>query len=292
MKLLAKVNLILILLFGAGLGLTEYYWYTFLMRNARDQVLQQADLMMESAMATRHYTTEEIKPLLERQLKRSNTFAPQSVPAHAAVKTFAFLRAGNYSDYTYREPTLNPTNPEDRAVDWEADIINEFRNHPGQKRITGERQTPTGTSLFVARPIVAAPPCLECHSTPEVAPKSMIALYGSANGFGWRPNEIVAANVVSVPESVPIQRAKTAFQQLSIEMVLIFIGTLIAVDLGLYTFVIRPVRQLSRFADRVSTGETDMPEIPVRGRDEISMLTASFNRMYVSLQKALQMLGE
>src|SRR5579884_3854944 len=204
MKLLAKVNLILVLLFGAGLALTEYYWYTFLMRSARDQVLQQADLMMTAALSTRRYTTEEIKPLLERQLKRSNTFAPQSVPAHAALKTFGFLRAGEYSDYTYREPTLNPTNPEDRAVEWEADIINTFRDHPERKRIEGERDTPTGKALFVARPMAVRPPCLECHSTPEIAPKSMLALYGPNNGFGWKPGEIVAANVVSVPMSVPV----------------------------------------------------------------------------------------
>jgi HAMP domain-containing protein len=290
MKLLAKVNLILILLFGAGLALTEYYWYTFLARNAREQVLQQADLMMESAMSTRKYTNEEIKPLLERQLKHSNTFAPQSVPAHAATSTFAFLRPGNYSDYTYREPTLNPTNPADRAVDWEADVINTFRNHTNEKRITGERDTPTGRALFVARPIVAAPACLECHSTANKAPKSMVALYGPSNGFGWHPNEIIGANMVSVPMSVPVERAQKAFRELSIEMVLIFVGTLLALDFALYAFVIRPVRRLSAFADRVSTGETDMPEIPVRGRDEISTLTASFNRMYVSLQKALHML--
>src|SRR5947209_4722688 len=292
MKLLAKVNLILIVLFGAGLAATEYYWYTFLMRNAREQVLRQADLMMASAMSTRRYTNEEIKPLLERQLQRSNIFAPQSVPAHAATRTFAFLRAGNYSDYSYREPTLNPTNLADRAVDWEADVINMFRNHPDQTRLTGERDTPTGKSLFVARPIVALRPCLECHSTADVAPKSMIALYGRSNGFGWHPDEIVAANVVSVPMSVPVEHAKKAFRELSIAMVAIFVATLIALDLGLYTFVIRPVRRLSAFADRVSTGETDMPEIPVRGSDEISALTASFNRMYVSLQKALRMLED
>src|SRR5579884_2337131 len=99
MKLLAKVNLILVLFFGAGLALTEYYWYTFLMRSARAQVLQQAELMMESAMSTRRYTTEEIKPLLERELRKSNVFAAQTVPAHAAVRTFSFLRAGSYSDY-------------------------------------------------------------------------------------------------------------------------------------------------------------------------------------------------
>jgi|SRR5579884_1914800 len=291
MKLLAKVNVILVLLFGAGLALTEWYWYSFLMRNARMQVLRQAELMMQSAMSTRKYTTNEIKPLLEREL-RKDTFAAQSVPAHAATRTFAYLRAGSYSDYTYREPALNPTNLDDRAADWEADIINDFRNHPDLKLITGERDTPTGKSLFVAQPMVSTEPCLSCHSTPDVAPKAMVKLFGSTNGFGWHNNEIVAANVVSVPMSVPMNAASKAFRELSIEMVLIFLGTLIALDLALYAFVVRPVRQLSAFADRVSTGETDMPEIPVRGKDEISILTASFNRMYVSLQKALRMLED
>jgi len=291
MKLLFKVNLILVLIFGCGLALTEYYWYSFLMSNARDQVLRQADLMMESAMSVRKYTTAEIKPLLQRELEHSDQFAPQTVPAHAATDTFAYLRSGAYSDYTYREPALNPTNLMDRASDWEADIINSFRNHPEQKRIMGDRETPTGRALFVAMPMRAAPPCLQCHSTADVAPRAMVRQYGSVNGFGWKPNEVVAANVVSVPESVPVDRAKRAFSALSMEIVLIFVGTLIALDVALYVFVIGPVRRLSAFADQVSTGQIDMPEIPVRGKDEISVLTASFNRMYVSLQKAMQMLG-
>jgi hypothetical protein len=54
----------------------------------------------------------------------------------------------------YKEAALNPTNPRDRAVDWEADIINTFRNHPGAaKELVGERDTPTGRSLYLARPI-------------------------------------------------------------------------------------------------------------------------------------------
>jgi protein-histidine pros-kinase len=54
--------------------------------------------------------------------------------------------------------------------------------------------------------------------------------------------------------------------------------------------VIRPVRQLSGMADRISTGDMSLPEIPVHGRDEIAGLTASFNRMFVSLQKAFRLL--
>ena len=73
----------------------------------------------------------------------------------------------------------------------------------------GERETPTGRALYLARPIqISNAACLVCHSTIEVAPKTMLDLYGSANGFGWKFNEVIGAQVVSVPMSVPIERAQ------------------------------------------------------------------------------------
>ena len=103
------------------------------------------------------------------------------------MTTFKNLHV-KYPDYTYKEATLNPTNPQDRASDWEVDIINGLRDHPDQKQIIGERETPTGQSLYFASPIVAAHSCMECHSTPSAAPKAMLSVYGDANGFGWKEN--------------------------------------------------------------------------------------------------------
>ena len=65
MKLLTKFNLILIALFGAGSIVIAFTAYQFLMRNARSQVIQQAELMIESARSTRQYTANELAPLLE-----------------------------------------------------------------------------------------------------------------------------------------------------------------------------------------------------------------------------------
>src|SRR5579864_1452336 len=192
MKLLGKVNLLLILIFGCSWGITEIYAYRFLMQNARDEVIRQADLMMQGATSTRNYTSERIKPLLESELGRSTHFHPETVPAFAANRVFQYLRQGAYSDYTYRETALNPTNLTDRAVDWEADIINIFRNHSDEDPIVGERDTPTGRSLFVARPMRAQESCIECHGVPAKAPKAMVRLYGTANGFGWKQGETVA----------------------------------------------------------------------------------------------------
>jgi protein-histidine pros-kinase len=289
MKLLGKFNLAFLAVFGCGLAFAGYLSYRFLQNDARDQVIRQAALMLQTALASRAYTSQQLKPLLEPEQKARNIFISQTVPAYAATESFGYLRK-TYPAYTYKEATLNPTNPRDRAVDWEADIINTFRNHQERVEMTGERDTPDGRSLYLARPIRAPQPCLECHSVPANAPRAMIKLYGTANGFGWKPDEIVGAQIVSVPMSVPFEIADSAFKKLVVYLGGIGIGTLVVLDLALVMIVIRPVRRVSRMADEISKGNLEVAAMPVSGRDEIAALSGSFNRMYLSLKKAIQML--
>ena len=291
MKLLAKFNLAFIVVFGCGLAVAAYLSQQFLQSDARDQVLRQAALMMETAQASRSYTNQQLKPLLEPEQKAKNIFIPQTVPAFAATESFNYLRK-RYPDYTYKEATLNPTNLRDRAVDWEADVVNIFRNQQDRKEVTGGRETPDGPTLYMARPIRAPEACLECHSVPSRAPRPMIKAYGSANGFGWKPNEVVGAQIVSVPMALPIGIANRAFKTLMLYLGLVGLGTLIVLDLALVSIVIRPVTRLSRVADEISKGNLDVPELPVKGKDEIAGLASSFNRMHVSLAKALKMLDQ
>jgi HAMP domain-containing protein len=290
MKLLAKFNLILGTVLGAGLAIAAAVSHSFLQTDAREEVLRQARIMMGAMSAARDYTTNQIKPLLVTQQEHQRNFLPQTVPAFAATEDFGYLKT-SYPDYAYKEATLNPTNLRDRAVDWEADIINAFRNRPASKELVGERDTPTGRSLYLARPLTASPPCLECHSTPKAAPASMIRHYGSNNGFGWQPNEIIGAQIVSVPMAVPIKMAALSFQTLVIYLAGVFVISLVLLDLALLFAVVRPLRKLSGMADQISLGQMDVPELPVKGKDEIAVLAGSFNRMRRSLDRAMKMLG-
>jgi len=289
MRLLAKFNLILLSLFVPGLVLAAHFAHEFLIGSARAQVLQQAQLMVESARSTRDYTADQLSELLRTTPAAATRFVPQTIPFYAATETFNRLRK-EYPDYTYKEASLNPTNPRDRAVDWEADVISHFRNQPGRKELVGERDTPTGRMLFLAHPIATEASCLDCHSTPERAPATILSAYGRTNGFGWQPGEIVAAQIVSVPMAVLLQKANHAFRDLLVYLIAIFALTMGVIDASLYAIIIRPVRSLAGAADRISTGELDRVELPVDGKDEIAALTASFNRMRVSLQKAFEML--
>jgi protein-histidine pros-kinase len=290
MKLLTKFNLILLVLFGAGGFIVSEVTYSFLIENARSEVLHEAELMMASAASVRDYTSSDLKPLLEENPQHKTRFLAETVPAFAAISTFKKLRQ-NYPDYTYREATINPTNPEHRATDWEADVIAYLREHPEQKQVTGERETPMGPSMYLAMPIKAETPCLECHSRPAVAPGAMIATYGSNNGFGWKQGSIVAAQIVSVPMSVPIGNAKKAFRLLLMYLLITLLVTIAVLDAGVYYIVLRPLKLVSDAADRASKGATNLPTLPVKGSDEIATVTASFNRMQLSLAKAFKMLG-
>jgi len=287
-KLIWKFNLALIGIFVAGFVLAAVVSYRVLQSNAREEALQNARIMMEAASSIRTYTNTQIKPLLETQLKYR--FLPQSVPAFSATEQFNDLRK-KYPEYFYKEATLNPTNPRDHATDWEVDVVNQFRQFPSRTESTGERDTPNGRALYLARPIqIKDPACLDCHSTPDAAPKTFIEAYGAANGFGWQMNEIIGAQIVSLPMAVPVQRANYTFRVFLVSLGLIFLLAIAALNLMLYGLVIRRVKRLARTADEVSLGNLDAGEFHSRTKDEIGVLTDALGRMKTSMVQALKML--
>lgn len=290
MKLIIKFNLVFIAVFLIGLGIAAYVADRLLQNNAREEMLHSARLVMEAALATRGYTSSQVGPLLQTQMKYG--FLPQSVPAYSATEVFNGLRK-KFPEYAYKEATLNPTNPRNRAVDWEADVVHQFRNNPEHTEIVGERDTPTTRVLYIARPIrIQDPACLTCHSTVDAAPKTLVDRYGPANGFGWQLKEVVGAQVVSVPTDVPTQRARGAFRTFMLSLAGVFVFVAIVLNVMLVYMVIRPVSRLAKLADQASLGNMDVPDFHVRSRDEIRMLADSFNRMKKSVVQAMKMLEE
>jgi protein-histidine pros-kinase len=256
---------------------------------AREEVLQSSRIMMESAAGARKYTSEQIAPVLKPMIGAH--FYPQSVSAYAAKRNFDVIHA-KFPDFEYREAALNPTNPQDRATDWEADIINDFRSHPDKPELSLVRATATGPMLELARPLVNKPACLECHNTAATAPASMIALYGSENGFGWKPGEIIGAQVVSVPMSASAVRAGHIRSLFVIPFIAFVVLMFVSVNVLLNFVVVRPIERIAKTAEAISMGDVNTPEYRTGGSDQIARLSASFNRMHRSLAEALRMLGD
>ncbi len=288
MKLLIKINAVLLVVFLAVLALAYPIAQSILKDNARAEIQGNADIMMESALAVRNYTTEHIQPLLETQLRYG--FTPEYVPSFSATVYFENLRK-TFPDYVYKEAALNPTNLRDRAVDWEVDVVNHFRDNPTATELIRERDSAVGRVLYLARPLrMSKKSCLKCHSGVAEAPATMLAKYGSANGFGWQLNDVIAAQIVSVPYDLPLKRAEGVLRGVVLLLVGLFLFLFAATNGSLYFLVVRPVTRLSSIADQLSRGDMDAPHFPSEQRDEIGELGASFNRMRVTVKKAMEAL--
>ncbi|MBS0660837.1 MAG: DUF3365 domain-containing protein [Verrucomicrobia bacterium] len=289
MRSVLSFNVFFVQIMLVALGVTGFVVRQQLQRNAQDEVLQNARVMMETTTAARSYTTKQIAPLLEHERYRFDRvsselqqtidrhlpaafqaagerltdpaqkeavavaqkivvesvkqrpreipeaeFHPQSVPAYSATEIFNYFR-GQYPDYTYKEATLNPTNPRDRTVDWEADIVNKFRAQPDLTELYGSRQGEGGKMMYIGKPLkITNASCLVCHSTPDRAPPEMIKIYGSSNGFGWQMNEIVGAQIVSVPAALPMSIADRAFTRILLWMGGIFVLVVLLTNFALF----------------------------------------------------------
>jgi protein-histidine pros-kinase len=288
MKLKLRFNLVFALMFVLTLGVAGGMVYRLVQSNANAEVVRDAQRMMDVAMAVRGYTVDNIKPHLDPLLDRH--FLPETVPAFAATETLARL-AAKQPGYSYKEATLNPTNPRDKPTPWEREVVERFRAQPTTTELSGEVSAPQGDLFYVARPIrITNPACLACHSTPAAAPQSLIAKYGTAAGFGWQLNEVVGAQVVAVPTAMPQEKAKQLFFTFTGSLVAVFVVLFLVLNWLLQRLVVRPVREVAQAARRVSQGDMSLAEFSESRFDEIGTLQRSFNRMRRSLVKAMGML--
>lgn len=288
MGLRLKFNIILAVCYVLGLGLSILPFYQLSQREAMEQLQSQIDVLRAQALAIRRYTSEEIQPLLTDQ--SSVQFLPQTIPSFSAQTAFRNFRE-YYPQFFYKEAALNPTNPADLAQDWERELIEKLRNNPELQKDISFRTVDNASYFTATYPLtIKSESCLYCHSTPEKAPPSMVALYGSKGGFGWKMNETIGAQIISVPTSVAearVWRNLGLFVGISSA---IFLVLLLLLNALLNRYVISPVRRMAKTAEAVSMGDTSVAEFEQAGSDEIASLSRSFNRMRRSLDSAMKML--
>ena len=232
MKLTTKINLSISAVYLISLLACGWYFKQLTEEHALHQVTDQAELLLQQAMALRTYTVNEIRPLAD-QARDNSRFHSQSVPAYAATQVANLFQKAR-PEYSYKEAVFNPTNPRDNAAPWEESVIHQFIAQPELDKVTGSRIVNRVKSLYIARPIrISNPDCLECHSTPAAAPRTMIAQYGSDGGFGWKLGEVVGTQMVIVPYTLPEQLAGKTLYSILIALTLVFFATLAAINLVL-----------------------------------------------------------
>lgn len=292
LKLNQKFNILLLIVFLVTVILSGVAFSNILSRNAEATITNNAAILMKTMLSVRDYTSGQINPLLAPRLETDTEFLPQTVPGYAAREVFETLRKNpEYINFFYKEATLNPTNLRDKADSFETGIVKQFREQSNLQELSGYRSSPAGELFYIARPIVITEQsCLRCHSTPQAAPKSQITTYGQEHGFGWKLNEIVGAQMISVPASGVENEAQQAFFLFMGIVTLAFALAILAINFLLRKAVTQPLNRIAKAANEVSMGNMEI-EFNQTSSDEIGKLVQAFNRMKTSLVMAMKMLG-
>lgn len=290
-KLGTQFTLLLTLIFVGGIVLSGVTLSSAMRHKAEDEITTKAEILTQAMNAVRSYTSNQVAPLLQEKLVTSPEFISETVPAYSAITVFEnFRKQPEYNDFFYKEATLNPTNLRDKADEFEVDLVEKFRAQPDLTKLSGYRNLAGVEQFFTARPLrVTAASCLQCHSTPEAAPKSQIASFGSEHGFGWQLNDIVAAQTLYVPSDEVFAKGN---QYLILTMgifISIFAILSLLINRLLKRRVIRPVRQVTAIAQNLTASSITAEKVEAfyssnmytvaRRADEPGQLARAFQHM-------------
>ena len=291
LKLGTQFSLLLTLIFVGGIILSGITLSSAMQSKAEDEITTKAEILTQAMNAVRSYTSDRVAPLLQEQLANSPEFISETVPAYSAITVFEnFRKQPEYKDFFYKEATLNPTNLRDKADEFEAKLVERFRTQPNLDKLTGYRNLAGIEQFFTARPLkVTAASCLQCHSTPEAAPESQLASFGTEHGFGWQLDDIVAAQTIYVPSDEVFAKGNQYLMLTMGIFVSIFTMLSLLINRLLKRRVIRPVRQLTAIAQNLTTGSVTAENVEAfyspnvhrvaRRADEPGQLARAFQRM-------------
>ena len=301
LSLSTKFTLLLLLVFVVGVTIGGFVLWQVLQRNAQAEIAARGALLIETMNGVRSYTSNHVGPLLADDLATQAEFIPETVPAFSARAVFEnFRQKEAYNTFLYKEASLNPTNPRNRADPFESELVERMRREPELQEISGFRNLFGEDVFYIARPLAPrSESCLACHSAPEAAPANLLATYGRENGFGWQLNRIVAAQMIYVPAQEVFRTALHSFSVVMGIFVAIFAVVILLINFLLKQYVIEPVEVVGQLAQSISLDQVKAEDIEAKAltrittrADELGHLALVFQRMAREVYARTQKLKE
>ena len=288
----AKFNLILLSVFVLGSAAGYVSLQYVMQKRSQQQVANDADMLLKTMNAVRDYTSQNVGPHLKLMQETSPNFIAETVPGFSAREVFEQLRGkAGYNDYAYKEASPNPTNLRDKADTFEEKLVQNFESDGNATRTSGFRPGDNGKPavFYTAAPLrIKQQSCLVCHTTPDMAPATLVQKYGPDNGFGWKLNQVVAAQIVYVPAESVMAQGRQHAQWVTGLFMGVFVLVILLINLLLRRTVLRPLHHLAVATEAIGRGDIARFNDSADGRavrvtsartDEFGTLAAGFTKM-------------
>ncbi len=196
----------LIVLYIVMVGFFYNFYQHLVIKDAKQEVVN----VLNTTKAIRKYVENIQKPVIYDLEKRGELykefFDPRILSSTFIVNTIHQMltnskKLNNQIPYKFKLAATNPRNPINKANNFEKEILDKFRKKEIKEFSTTLKEN--GESYFyVAVPIERnQKSCMKCHSTPEVAPKELVQMYGNKAGFGEKVGDLRAMISLKVPIS-------------------------------------------------------------------------------------------
>lgn len=284
LSITTRLNLILAVTFFTVLTLGMIVIQKTLEKKALDDIKQTAYLQMDMAQAVRNYTNTIVKPNIDN----SKTFHSFTVPSFAANTTMQYLSAAN-PNYKYKEVAINPTNPLNRANEWQQELIMHFdKSQSGNQeifKITGDGEA--AVMNFIKPLRVTQSSCLNCHGNVSQAPIALVNKYGQNNGFNWKLGQVIGVQIVTVPTKVALKNAKSSLISYFILSILICIILFTVLNLMLSQLILNPIKTSNDKLSKISKQDFLTGALNRRAFDEnlkyLIELKKNFSLIYIDI---------
>jgi hypothetical protein len=256
--------------------------------DAESNVTSRGEVLLQMINSVRSYTSSHVRPTLREALADEDAFVPEQVPAFSARETFVTFREDPaYEDFMFKEASINPSNPDNLADEFERDLLRQFNADPELDELSGFRTRDGVNWYYIARPLtISDEACLACHGNPSDAPADLLLTYGDTNGFGWQVGDVAAAQTLYVPAQKVMDDALQSLIMLLVVFIGASVGIILLINFWLNPLVIRPVTEVAKVAELIAEGSLDAPacvdqdlgDIARRG-DEVGQLARVFQTM-------------
>ncbi|MFV1967069.1 MAG: ATP-binding protein [Pirellulaceae bacterium] len=245
----------------------------------------QGELALDFDLAIREYVAESIRPEMARRVGKDEFVVEAMSTTFIARSVFEKVRQ-KFPGYIIKFSSDNPRNSVNLAGEEERKMIDYFREHPDQERWVGKLQLNGEEYYAHLSPVWFDKTCMRCHGDPNDAPQSLIERYGPVRGFRRVENDVAGLDVVAIPtDQVYAALITNATRDLVTSGIWALV--LFAAILGSFRLIV--ARRLAAITGHFLAAtkqpeEVPLAAIPVKGKDEISVLAQSYNTLAARLR--------
>ena len=254
--------------------------YNVTTSNVEDLAKQQLSLALNFDLAIREYVAEKVRPLMFNLISKE-TFIPETMSTSFVARNIFEKVRENFPDYIIKFSSGNPRNPANQAGPEELNMIKYFNDNPLDEVWTGEINIGGKPYLAQFSAMRMEKPCLRCHGDPANAPYELIERYGPDASFYLPLGEVVGLDTIAIPSDKVNQRLWQEKVR-NIGFLGILILLLCASLVFIFKFIITDRLSIitHHFLHTEKQGDDAMiGAIETKGRDEIAILTGSFNKL-------------